>query len=156
MVHIDKSFMKCPEKLDKDFYKLSSAMTLGEAKDFAENLENEEFFVVLNTWYSENSFSGIIYGYRNGKPYKRAFLHVVVSGLGITENQFLKYYENKTLKLGKMLEKPYGYAYRPEETGDDIGGITVHVDGVYTEHDWQNEMALERLEADMLQPDDAC
>ena len=37
---------------------------------------------------------------------------------------------------------------------DDIGAIVFTVDDIYNEHDWQNHLALLRLEEDWLQPDD--
>ena len=70
--------------------------------------------------------------------------------MGLETHDFIENYEGKLVKLDKIWSIR-ACQYRKD---DDIGGAVFIVDDIYNEHDWQNYLALLRLEEDWLQPDD--
>ncbi len=149
-LNVDKSFGIKTSRLEKDFYLNSTVMTFSEAQDYCKNFDGyESYFVPINQT-DENNFSGVVYVYRNGHPFKKAGIMITTSGLGFTAMNFIENYEGQLIKLGEI------YSIKPHQIykdgADDVGGIIVQVDEIYNQHDWQNYLALLRAEDEWLQP----
>lgn len=148
----DKAFSIKTSRLEKDFYLNSKVMTFPEAQNYCKNFDGyESYFVPINQT-DENTFSGVVYVYRNGQSFKKASVIITTNGLGLISTNFIENYEGKLIKLGKI------YSIKSHQIFDDenggVGGIIIQADEIYNELDWQNHLALLRAEEDWLQPDE--
>lgn len=150
-LNTDKAFSIKRSKLDEDFYLQKQIMSFSEAEDYCKNYQKYQSYYILLNRIDSNTFDGLGYIYQNGKAFKKVQIRVHTAGLGFEEYNFDKNYEGKLVKLDKIWSMRSCH-YRSDE--DDIGAVVLIVDDIYTEHDWQNHLALLRLEEDWLQPDE--
>lgn len=150
---IDRAFEKSPDELEKSFMQ-KDLMTFKEAQQYAENFQDVQTYIMLDTFVDEHDFDGIAFTFKDGKAQKKVRARISIDGFGISQLAFIKFFEHQPIKMGKEVQKPYAFIFRPIESGDDIGGIHIYVETIYNECDWENELVLERLESEMLQPDE--
>lgn len=146
----DKAFSIKASELHKKFYLQKEIMTFSETKSYIENFKDYESYFEVLDHVNDTTFDGITYTFKNNKHFKRIPIRVHVSGIGLTNHEFIENYEGKMVKLDKIRSLK-AVQYRKD---DDIGAIVFIVDDIYNEHDWQNHLALLRLENDWLQPDE--
>lgn len=149
-LNTDKAFNIKRSKLDEDFYLMKKIMTFSEAKEYCNNYQKYQSYFELTDRVDENTYDGIGYTYKNDKAFKKIPIRVKVSGLGLETRNFIENYEGKLVKLDKIWSMRVCH-YRNDE--DDIGAVIFTVDDVYNEFDWQNHLALLKLEDEWLQPD---
>mgnify|MGYP003414150107 CR=1 FL=1 len=149
-LNVDKAFDIKRSQLDKDFYLMKQIMAFSEVEDYCKNYQKYQSYFELIDKVDQNTYDGIGYTYKNSKSFKKVPIRVKTSGLGLETHDFIENYEGKLVKLDKI----WSIRACQCRKDDDIGGAVFIVDDIYNEHDWQNYLALLRLEEDWLQPDD--
>lgn len=137
---------------EEEKFKLSDKLTINQVKKLVStHFVGYSTLCRLYNQVDENTFDGELFVYTKGpKPFAAAPVRIHVAW-GMDQKMFIEQYQGKLIHLGHESKFAKAVTFWKEE---DMGAIVFYVDQIYNQHDWQNELALRSLEADMMQPDD--
>lgn len=144
------AFSKTAEELKKDSYLLKDTMNFEQAEEYCKNFRTYESHYVPLSMEDKQNFSGVVYVYKDGKPYGHARMKVEALGYPIEEKEFFENYEGKPVALDSFRKDPevekHVYA---GETYLEI--VFKTYENLFTEHDYYNFLVMQKCEEEWLE-----
>ena len=137
------------KKLEDDFNLYKMKLTNEEAKAFVDGKLNVNCFYEAFELNNPRQIWGGVYMYKDNKPFRAcsAYFNTYAE---LDEDYFENNYAWKPIWLGHEFSKEAKVFSKDE----DVAYLEFNVNEIYNAFEWQNHLALLRLEEDWLQPDD--